>query len=355
MNEAKTWMTDAVTSCERAIKMFESISGWKDADEQIIACQKKIEEIEAKEEAKRLEKERQAEIARKEAERMAKQYKKIAIITTPIVCTIIAFIIVLNTVIIPNVKYNNALQLIEKENYFDAYVLLCSLEDYKDSKEKANSIYDNDLNNKEKLKIAKVGDHVFFGAYEQDGDTSNGKEDIEWLVLARENNRILVISEKALDSQPYNENYVDITWETCTLRKWLNGAFLKSAFSEAERAMIPTVTVSADKNPKYDTNPGNATQDKVFLLSITEAEKYFTTDEARKCVPTEYAIDQGARTSDSYTKNGEVTCWRWLRSPGNFQYDAAYVYFYGGIYEFGNYVISGISAVRPVLWIDPEF
>lgn len=370
---------------EEAIAILEKIRGWRDSEAKINLFQEKIAEIE-RANAESIRKEEEARIA---AEKAKKKAIKIAHVTFPVAAVVIGFAIILNTVIIPNVKYNNALELmeqgsyeeaiaafstvdgykesaekitecnynnalelIEKENYVEAYDILKSLGDYKDSADKLNTIFPK--YKAEKLKNAKVGDHVFFGAYEQDGDTSNGKEDIEWLVLARENNRILVISEKALDSQPYNEKYVDITWETCTLRKWLNGTFVNSAFSETERAKIPTVTVSADKNPVYDTNPGNATQDKVFLLSITEAEKYFTTNEARKCVPTEYAIDQGAHTSDSYTKNGEATCWWWLRSPGLTQYNAAGVYIDGDVSESGSRVHNDDDAVRPVLWIDLE-
>ena len=49
---------------------------------------------------------------------------------------------------------------------------------------------------------AKPGDIVIFGSYEQDNDESNGTEDIEWLVLAREDNKALLISKYALDVQP---------------------------------------------------------------------------------------------------------------------------------------------------------
>lgn len=89
-------------------------------------------------------------------------------------------------------------------------------------------------------------------------------------------------------------------------------------------------------------------------MGLTEAEKYFTTDKARKCVPTEYAKDQGAYTSDSYTKNGEATCWWWLRSLGYDQNHAARVGINGGVSDYGNGVHSDYDAVRPALWIDPE-
>ena len=336
---------EIISNYESAIKLFESISGWKDADEKVYSCQKKIEEIKAKEEAKRLEKERQAEIARKEAERIAKRNKKIAIITTPIVCAIIAFIIVLNTVIIPNNKYNDAIALMDAGNIVEAYEALVALDGYKDSADKANSIYDK--YKVEKLKVAKVGDYVFFGAYEQDNNTSNGKEYVEWLVLEIKDGKALVISKYALDCQQYNTSCTDVTWETCTLRKWLNNNFINSAFTADEKAMIPMVTVSADKNPDYSTKPGNATQDQVFLLSITEANKYFNSDSARQCKPTEYAVAGGA-----YVGSSNGNCWWWLRSPGLYQDGAASVDIGGGVGVSGNYVYRADGAVRPALWID---
>ncbi len=346
LSDAKSKMTGTVISnYENAIKLFESISGWKDANEQIYNCKQKIEEFKAKAEADRLERERKAEIARVEAEKRAKRNKKIAIITTPIICAVIAFVIILNTVIIPNSKYNDAVALMNEGKIVEAYEALIALDGYKDSAEKASSIYDEYII--EKIKVAEVGDYVFFGAYEQDNNTTNGKEDIEWLVLDKKDGKALVISKYALDCQQYNTSYTDVTWETCSLRKWLNGTFINAAFTDAEKSLIPTVTVSADKNPEYSTNLGNATQDKVFLLSITEVNKYFSSDIARQCKATAYAEAQGALVSDS---NGN--CWWWLRSPGNGQDDAASVNYGGGVYEFGDRVLSSDSAVRPALWID---
>mgnify|MGYP000379665349 CR=1 FL=1 len=381
---------NTISSYESAIRMLESIPGWKDADEQIYACKKKIEELKAKQEAERLEAERKAEAERLERERKAEEHriavekrkkkaKKVFAIGTPIVCACIAFVLVLITVIIPKQKYNQAMELISSGDYDSAYALLEEIGDketiasnkygraikyidsgdykaaymlldglsYRDSAEKLKSA------KQAQIKNAKVGDIVYFGTYEQDNDTSNGKENIEWLVLAKEKNRVLVISDKALDRQPYNSSYTEeVTWENCSLRKWLNGTFLNKAFSTEEQAQIQNTTVSADNNPQYSTNPGNATTDKVFLLSINEVEKYFNSDEARKCAPTAYAKAQGASTSDTCkTPSGAATCWWWLRSPGDDQSSAAYVYFGGNVFELGNYVFSGLNAVRPAMWI----
>lgn len=335
---------NTIVAMNAAVQYFKSISGWKDADEKVYACQKKIEEIKAKQEAERLEKERKAEIERKEAERIAKRNKKIAMIATPIVCAVVAFIIVLNSVIIPNSKYKAALELYDAGNSDEAYSIFQELGNYKDSAEKAGNI--KVIKIKEKLKNANVGSYVTFGAYEQDNNISNGKEDVEWLVLEVKDGKALVVSKYALDCKQYNTSNTAVTWETCTLRKWLNNDFINAAFSSYEKAMIPTVTVSADKN---STNPGNATQDQVFLLSITEANKYFGSDSARQCKPTDYAFANGA-----YVNSSNGNCWWWLRSPGDYQNTAALVFGDGDVYEYGCGVYDGTSAVRPALWISLE-
>ena len=239
-------------------------------------------------------------------------------------------------------KYDRAIKYIDSGDYKAAYMLLDGLS-YKDSAEKLLRIKPQYY--KFLLKNSKVGDIVYFGTYEQDNDTSNGKEDIEWLVLAKKGNRILVISDKALDRQPYNSSRTRVTWETCTLRKWLNNDFINAAFTAEERAKIPTVTVSADKNPSYSTSPGNNTTDKVFLLSITEVNKYFSSDSAWQCRGTAYCYAQGAY------KAGNGTCWWWLRSPGYTQSSAANVYDGGDVNEIGNNVFLDNNAVRPAMWI----
>ena len=140
---------------------------------------------------------------------------------------------------------------------------------YRDSAEKLKSA------KQALIKNANVGDIVYFGTYEQDNDTTNGKEDIEWLVLAKKGNRILVISDKALDRQPYNSSRTRVTWETCTFRKWLNNDFINAAFSDDENAMIPTVTVSADKNPEYDTDPRECDQRQSISPEHRRSRKIF--------------------------------------------------------------------------------
>lgn len=195
-----------------------------------------------------------------------------------------------------------------------------------------------------------VGEYITFGSYEQDNDTSNGKEPIEWLVLDEENGKVLVISKYALDAKPFNEELDDVTWETCTLRSWLNDDFINEAFTSNERAAIPMVTVAAEANNSYDTDPGNDTQDKVFLLSIYDVNEHFDSDSAKECKATDYAIAQGAWIID--TANYAGNCSWWLRSLGGQSLCAAIVNDIGYTNGVGVGVASNHEAVRPAMWIE---
>ena len=234
--------------------------------------------------------------------------------------------------------YRTAEKLRKSGKYAEAYVIYATIQDYKD----VGEIMTNDAG------IAKVvayqpGNYVTFGTYPQ---TKSGTDQtpIEWLVLESDGETALLISRYALDAEPYNNKLIDTTWEKCTLRRWLNNDFYNRAFSAEEKKTILVSDVSADKNPRHDTDPGNATKDLVFLLSIVEAKKYFANKEARMCAATDYAIKQGTYTNSDYTVDGRKACWWWLRSPGRSGDNAAYVNTDGSI--FSNDVNRSRSAVR---------
>ncbi len=233
--------------------------------------------------------------------------------------------------------YQAAEWLRENGKYDEARVIYETIRGYKDVEEKIKAIA---------AQIYQPGSYVTFGVYPQ---TSSGtdKTPIEWLVLESDGETALLISRYGLDCQPYNTEYVNTTWEMCTLRSWLNNEFYNRAFSEDEKQSILKSDVSADRNPSYSTNPGNATKDNVFLLSIVEANKYFASNEARMCAATDYAIQQGAYADSYYTVDGRGACWWWLRSLGDSSNYAAYVYGVGSIGNHGNRVNGSSSAVRP--------
>ena len=208
-----------------------------------------------------------------------------------------------------------------------------------------------------------VGKYVTFGRYPQTA-AGNDHTPIEWLVLARDGNKALLLSRYGLDAKPYNAENVDITWEMCTLRVWLNQEFLKKAFSSTEQNAILTTNVDNSRIQGYsewDTKGGNNTQDKVFLLSYAEANKYLDVKHwevtgagqnmTSRASPTAYALKQGAFTSnDCLTADGSAAWWWWLRSPGDLQKHSAGVGSGGSLYNCIIYYDYG--CVRPALWID---
>ena len=191
--------------------------------------------------------------------------------------------------------------------------------------------------------LPSPGDIIQFGAYPQNSSSSSP---IEWIVLNNTDGKLLVISSNALDCQKYHSRDTDVTWETCSLRQWLNSTFYNAAFNEEEQTQILTTTVSADFNPQYSTNPGSDTQDKLFLLSIDEVKQYFPSNSERVCRATLYAVNQGA-----YENPSTGGSWWWLRTPGNSSSDASSVNSDGSIdYDDGS-VASTKGVVRPAMWI----
>ena len=166
---------------------------------------------------------------------------------------------------------------------------------------------------------SRLGNIVTYGRYEQDNNLENGLEPIEWIVLDYdgENNRSLLISKYGLDTITFDEwsTKKDITWEGCRARRWLNDYFLYSAFNKEERKAIPITEVDDS-----ESNAGS-TQDRIFLLSKSEASMYFGATNGAfdyepyvraRVAPTAYAIAQGAYASDEFKTEEGLLAGSWL-------------------------------------------
>ncbi len=227
-----------------------------------------------------------------------------------------------------------------------AILALESIKGYKDSDDILT-----ELQGKVHLeRFMKVGNIVTFGKYEQDNNKRNGTEDIEWIVIDVKDGKSLLLSRYGLDAKPYNSRKTGITWEKCSLRKWLNSTFVSNAFSRKEQAALLKTAVDNSRkqnNGEWNTPGGNNTEDRVFLLSCQEVnDLYVSRQELTECVPTEYATAQGA------WKSAQGKAWWWLRSPAINQNNAVIVNGDGShSYRSVNY---GLVCVRPAFWLDLE-
>ena len=190
----------------------------------------------------------------------------------------------------------------------------------------------------------KVGKTIEFGNYPQDKDGT--EKPIEWIVMKKEGNQVLLLSKYVLDAKPYNEEFEDVTWETSDIRQWLNNEFYTTAFNKTEKAKIQTSLIKNEDNSEYGTSGGNDTEDKVFLLSEKEAETLFSDEEERIAKATEYAEKSGVYV------NKEKVAWWWLRSPGYHGHHAAVVNKYGWVDRDGSCVSIYSGGVRPALHLN---
>ena len=198
-------------------------------------------------------------------------------------------------------------------------------------------------NNKAKrvVKANIEAKYITLGKYKQ---STSKTEDIRWRVLTTIDDKALVISEKAIDCRSYHSEVVDITWEECDLRKWLNTEFLNEAFTLVEQKNILQEWQKSESTKNTDTNAGGATNDKIFLLNNYEVDSYLGID--AKCYATPYSQQKGALV------NEENECCNWLvRVPGYKQNYVSYITTNGNLSVFGCDPNDNTIGVRPAMWV----
>lgn len=279
-----------------AADMFQRISGYKDADELMRKCL----EINAK-----------------------KKRKSTMGLWTAVLAAIAvmgAYAVVSN---LPGWKYREAEKLFTKEQYNEAEKMYEALGEYRDSTEKVQLCEDKKKEDKRQraiiiMKKAKIGDEVEFGNY-------------RWVMLDKTEKSALLMAiqvekREEFSEVPYHEEDEAVTWETSSLRKWLNGEFLETGFDEQERSRILLTDVKNEDNGVYHTKGGEDTRDYVYLPSISEAEKY--------------------SSLFKFSLN-------WLlRTPGNSQDCVAYMTDEHDIMEYGCPVNWDGFYIRPMINVD---
>ena len=357
----------------RAAKQFEELGTYKDSAERVQQCRDRAEEIRTEEERIKAEREK----AEKERKAKAKKKKIVLIIISSVVAVCAVLALIYGIVIVPSIKYNEALALVESKNYDEAIAIFEELGDYSDSADKipetkykkaenlvSNKEFDtaieifNELGEYQNCKkrieeikfdnpyLYEMGEKMQIGNYMQNNSTY--KSPITWAVLAKEDNKILLITDKVIECKQYSESENKSTWDESSIRTWLNDKFLNEAFTPEEQDKILITYVSADENPRFDVYQGASTQDKIFILSINEAEKYFNSPKERLCEPTDYVLAKRPYISNV---DGVNSCHWWLRTHGKFDGSSTYVTSTGYTYELGDGVTADQYCIRPAMWI----
>ena len=150
--------------------------------------------------------------------------------------------------------YAKGLDLLSNQSYEAAVAIFAELGDYLNSTEKlAEAKWGL-------IKTAEVGSIICFGHYEQDGDSSNGAEEIEWFVIDKNGDELVLLSKYILEQMAFDTQKSN-NWNNSSVKKWLNEAFLEEAFAVGEQDRIQSTAAG-----------------KVYLLSIDEIEEYFDVD-----------------------------------------------------------------------------
>lgn len=338
---------------------FGSISGYKDSDSLKKQCEEKAEECRRRAEEIIAEQKRIEEEKRIAAEKRKKKNIRIGIITaiSAVVCAAIALVTVF--VIIPPIKYSNAMMEMENDNLDEAIAIFTELGDFSDSTEKIKEakyrkaiVY---AENGEYLDAIKqlinisgykdssqkivefsneympVGSVVTMGEYD-------GKP-IEWIVLEYSDNSLgrLLLCKDSVDDRAFN--YIDEAgggnWGESSIRDWLNSSFFNDAFSEEEQQKIQRSYVVLPDNDNDKTWSGLSellsTYDKVFLLSPNEFKRYSNIINDRYNI-----FSKGSWWLRSYGSYSNYACV--VNSSGDISY-------YGQDCDYENYI-------RPAIWID---
>lgn len=183
----------------------------------------------------------------------------------------------------------------------------------------------------------KTGETLQFGGY-------------NWRVLEIKDGKALIISNNIIARHEYGPVSA---WEKSEIRRYLNGQFFEAAFSANEKALIAESIIPNKADPIYGLAAGEDTADKLFLLSVEEAVKYFG-DSGRLALGPKYINDEYNAARVAKDNDTGAALWWFLRSPGDVDNLAVCVGDDGGVYVTGHGITTskaGAGGVRPALWL----
>lgn len=173
-------------------------------------------------------------------------------------------------------------------------------------------------------------------------------EPIKWRVIDVTNHSAYLISDVALDAQKYNQEAREVSWETSSLRSWLNGYDASKNQPEIDyrsNNFLDTAFAAKEKESLISTN-----SNKITILSeeqLKNTTRYgFDNKDSRTCKASAYAQAMGAHPDSLGSCN-----W-WTSDSGNSKLTAKYVQQSGEIYTKGYSVAYAGNVVRVAVTID---
>lgn len=157
------------------------------------------------------------------------------------------------------------------------------------------------------------------------------KEKIEWMVLSEDEEKLFVVSKKAILFRHFDKG--SRQWKHSEIRQWLNRDFLNETFSRYEqpsiiKSDITTTRITEEPCAGYSCDEVY-TQDRIFLLSSEEVEKY---------LPKEYRQQKKA--------------W-WLRNTNGTE-DAGFLVKEDGSF-CGHTDTRNVCGIRPAMYISRNY
>ena len=308
---------------EDAIGVYDKLYGYKDSDSRISVCEKKMEEAETK----------------SAYENAMKNYEDEDFLSAAVLFSEIKeYEDSQQKALESYYKYGE--ECVEKGEYEIAYNAFVKAEDYNDAEQLAE---------KYKFSVVEVGDTIALGKYEQDGDASNGEEDLVWYVLYKEGDQALLLSKYVLELLPFNAVSEDqtsedadestklFTYADSTIRTFVNETFYNTAFTEEEKELLVALSV-IEKD--LEGNELAVSENRVFLLDAGMVDQFLTKDSMK--------IAKGTEVVKATYRYDEMP---WWTSTINRTNGTKAIAILGDGYAYSN-PFNVYCGIRPAIWVD---
>ena len=183
--------------------------------------------------------------------------------------------------------------------------------------------------------VVVKGMKIRLGRFEQDGELGRS-EPLEWLIVKTEGNKALVVSKDVIYGLPFSNGKTasaTTNWADSNVRAWLSGLFIENAFNSEELSVI-----------QNSSGNGLSADDKIFLLSVSEAE--LLSPEQLKANATPFSALCGLNLNS----NQKTASW-WLRNIAGIS-SSAYVWSEGKEIVRDGIAQSDNMGIRPAMWIE---